>query len=65
MTEWKRKHTFVGEVRRFLRRFRILELKTEVFQEAEETEVPTGGTRYTSTDRFVVIIRLTGHWRDK
>jgi len=65
MTEWKRKHAFVGEVRRFLRRFRILELKTEVFQEAEETEVPTGGTRYQGTGRDVVVIRLTGHWRDK
>ena len=65
MTEWKRKHTFVGEVRRFLRRFRILDLKTETFQETEATEVPTGGTRYQGTGRDVVIIRLTGHWRDK
>lgn len=63
--EWKRKHAFVGEIRRFLRRFRILEVKAETFQETEAADVPTGGTRYQATGRDVVIIKLTGHWRDK
>ncbi|MDD5220933.1 MAG: hypothetical protein PHV11_10225 [Candidatus Bipolaricaulis sp.] len=65
MNDWKRKKPFITELRRFLRRFRILELKTETFQETEEAEIPTGGRRYQATGRDVVIVRLVGHWRDK
>ncbi len=63
--EWKRKHAFVAEIRRFLRRFRIVEMKTEVFAEMHETETPTCGTRYEPTGRDVVVIKLTGYWRQK
>ena len=63
-TEWKRKNPFVGEIRRFLKRFRIMEVKTESFGEMHEVETPMGGKRYGATGRDVVIIRLTGYWRD-
>jgi len=79
MTEWKRKHAFVGELRRFLRRFRIVEMKTEVLAEAECVEPYTerepgehpgqatliGQCQFRPTGRFVVNISLTGYWRDK
>lgn len=65
MIEWKRKNNFIREIRRFLKRFRIVEVKSECFGEMHEIEIPTGGTRQAATGRDVVIIRLTGYWRDK
>lgn len=73
MVEWKRKNAFVREIRRFLKRFRIVEVKTEVQAEAKEIEqgeesgmaTLIGQRGYKPTGRFVVNIRLIGYWRQK
>ena len=71
MNEWKRKNVFVKEIRRFLKRFRIMEVKTEVQAEAKEiepgeeseTSALVSKRGYEPTGRFVVNIRLVGYWR--
>ena len=37
----------------------------ETYAELEEVENPAGGYQWKPTGRDVVIIKLTGHWRDK
>ncbi|MFA5429826.1 MAG: hypothetical protein WC329_01550 [Candidatus Omnitrophota bacterium] len=64
-TEWKRKNTFIKDLRQFLRRFRIVEVTRDVFKELEEVDIPTGGRQYQETGRFVIQIRLTGFWRQR
>ena len=71
MKEWKRKNPFVSQIRNFLKRFRILEVTTEVQAEAKEVESSEepgpatliGQRGYEPTGRFVVKIRLVGYWR--
>jgi len=75
-TDWKRKNTFVRELRALLKRFRIVEMKTDVALEATDA-VPTAlvgnpgqaglplvtERRYEPTGRVLVNIRLVGFWR--
>lgn len=71
MKEWKRKNNFIRELRRFLKRFRIVEVQTEVLAEAKEIEpgedpgqaTLIGQHGYEPSGRFVVNIRLIGYWR--
>lgn len=79
MVEWLRKNSFIKDLRAYLKRFRIVEMKTEVLEELKEiapysTAVPgeqpgaaviMGQKGYEPTGRFVIQIRLTGFWRQK
>ena len=78
-TNWTRKNSFIANLRKFLRRFRIVEMSSEVFAESAEVgpdeEVPVEGKpeesvlvgkkQYQPTGRFVIQIRLTGFWRQR
>lgn len=75
MVEWLRKNSFIRELRAYLKRFRIVDVQREVYQEMKVIEPPesqVGGSSnifgqrsYEPTGRFVIQIRLTGFWRQK
>lgn len=65
MVEWKRKNVFVGEIRATLKRFRIRAVEAETYAELEEAENPAGGYQWKPTGRDVVIMKITGNWRQK
>jgi hypothetical protein len=72
--EWLRKNSFVKDLRAYLKRFRIVDVQREVYQEMKVVQPPesqVGGPNvfgqpyYEPTGRFVIQIRLTGFWRQK
>lgn len=63
MTDWTRKNSFVRQIRAVLRGFRIVEVESEHYIEANAIETPLGGTTHVPTGRDVFIIKLKGFWR--
>jgi hypothetical protein len=72
--EWLRKNGFIRELRQYLKRFRIVDVQKEVYQEMKVVQPPEsqiggpnlfGQATYEPTGRIVIQIRLTGFWRQR
>jgi hypothetical protein len=64
MVEWTRKNSFVRQLRYVLRGFRIVEVSSEHYIEANAIETGLGGTTHVPSGRDIIVIKLKGHWRE-
>jgi len=58
MIPWLRKNHFIKDLREQLHKFKIVEISTEISDEARFLD---GGVHHTG--RQVITIRLTGYWK--
>jgi hypothetical protein len=62
---WERKNPLLSKLRKRLRNFRAVELQADCYEESQNAPDEAGTLAPTNHCHSVVIIKLTGYWRQK